>query len=84
MLAAILYTILGVAILLAIFIIIFCCYEERFFYRPRTDNRGNQIQDGYTKTHDVNGESVTVTIKNIEVLTEDGVILRGYHVSPSN
>ena len=30
------------------------------------------------------GDTVTVTLTNIEVITEDGLILRGFHIRPSN
>ena len=83
-LAVIFYIALGLIAVISIIIVVLKRKENRVFYKPRKNNKIARPQDGHTTTYMLKGECITVTLKNLEIVTEDGLVLRGYHFSPSN
>ena len=76
--------ILGLLAVILIIIVVFRCRENRIFYTPKKENTTARPEDGHTTTYMLEGVCITVTVTNLEIITEDGLVLRGYHLSPSN
>jgi len=81
---ALLYILIGLLIIFTIVLAILYLKENRIFYTPHKPANPTLPPDNYTATHMLANDSVMVTLLNIEIITEDGVVLRGYHISPSN